>query len=298
MDSEKLISLVYENRCLWDMKNKQYHNRDISRKTWEKISKEMNANITAIKGRWRGLRDTFRKELSKLPKKRSGDEGGPTIKPAWPYYENLLFLKDQFASRTLNSNIPDVNSVGNSDTEENEDAIETVTQDTFEAEDHNSTQDICSIPDESQTPTDNVNLPNKGASENLQTSKRLKKTNSGAIDQLINIEKEKLAEFKRKVHQLSSHTNIDADYNFLISLLPYLRKVKEDRKMIVRMKLQQVFCDEDVLQQQRTSFGNIRPSSHASSYVSNSTWTTPSPQPSPNELNLPVYFESYDPSQQ
>ncbi|KAJ8975145.1 hypothetical protein NQ317_012422 [Molorchus minor] len=36
-------------------KNKQYHNRDISRKTWEKISKEMNANITAIKGRWRGL---------------------------------------------------------------------------------------------------------------------------------------------------------------------------------------------------------------------------------------------------
>ncbi|KAJ8977834.1 hypothetical protein NQ317_011918 [Molorchus minor] len=208
MDSEKLISLVYENRCLWDMKNKQYHNRDISRKTWEKISKEMNANITAIKGRWRGLRDTFRKELSKLPKKRSGDEGGPTIKPAWPYYENLLFLKDQFASRTLNSNIPDVNSVGNSDTEENEDAIETVTQDTFEAEDHNSTQDICSI---------------------LMNHKLL----------LI------MSIYQIKVHQGKPPNN----------LLPYLRKVKEDRKMIVRMKLQQVFCDEDVLQQQEPLLG-------------------------------------------
>ncbi|KAJ8970408.1 hypothetical protein NQ317_017190 [Molorchus minor] len=73
--------------------NKQYHNRDISRKTWEKISKERNANITAIKGRWRGLGDKFRKELSKLPKNVQEIKEGPMIKPAWPYYENLLFLK-------------------------------------------------------------------------------------------------------------------------------------------------------------------------------------------------------------
>ena len=31
MDNDKLISLVYENRCLWDMSDKNYHNRYISR---------------------------------------------------------------------------------------------------------------------------------------------------------------------------------------------------------------------------------------------------------------------------
>ena len=44
MDSEKLITLVYEHRCLWDMKDKNYHNRDLSRKKWEEISKTMDVN--------------------------------------------------------------------------------------------------------------------------------------------------------------------------------------------------------------------------------------------------------------
>lgn len=44
MDVEKLISLVFENRCLWDMQQKNYHNRDISRQKWEKIAGEMESN--------------------------------------------------------------------------------------------------------------------------------------------------------------------------------------------------------------------------------------------------------------
>ncbi|CAG9772156.1 unnamed protein product [Ceutorhynchus assimilis] len=37
----------------------------------------------------------------------------------------------------------------------------------------------------------------------------------------------------------------DSDYQFLISLLPYLKKVPDHRKMVIRNKLQQVFIDED-----------------------------------------------------
>jgi hypothetical protein len=29
MDWDKFISLVYENKCLWDVREKNYHNRDI-----------------------------------------------------------------------------------------------------------------------------------------------------------------------------------------------------------------------------------------------------------------------------
>lgn len=44
MDYDKLISLVYENRCLWDMRDKNYHNRDISRQKWEKVATELNTS--------------------------------------------------------------------------------------------------------------------------------------------------------------------------------------------------------------------------------------------------------------
>lgn len=36
-----------------------------------------------------------------------------------------------------------------------------------------------------------------------------------------------------------------SDYSFLLSLLPYLENVSEDRKMFVRMKMQGIFVDEE-----------------------------------------------------
>lgn len=41
MDVEKLISLVFEGRSLWDMKDKNYHHRDYSLTRWKKIAEEM-----------------------------------------------------------------------------------------------------------------------------------------------------------------------------------------------------------------------------------------------------------------
>lgn len=66
------------------------------------------------------------------------------------------------------------------------------------------------------------------------------------------IERKKLNQFKEKseaYHQ--AKIKEDADYHFLMSLLPYLRKVPEERKLVVRTKLQQVFCDEQTLAQQQ-----------------------------------------------
>lgn len=51
------------------------------------------------------MRDTFRKELNKLPKTRSGQEGEVAKESKWPYFQNMLFLKDQFTGRKLQSSI-------------------------------------------------------------------------------------------------------------------------------------------------------------------------------------------------
>lgn len=52
------------------------------------------------------MRDTFRKELSNNPKKRSGDEGGIIKESKWAYFKSMEFLKDQFKKRQLQGNIP------------------------------------------------------------------------------------------------------------------------------------------------------------------------------------------------
>jgi hypothetical protein len=38
MDCETLISLVQERRSLWDVQDKQYHDRDVARKLWAEIA--------------------------------------------------------------------------------------------------------------------------------------------------------------------------------------------------------------------------------------------------------------------
>jgi hypothetical protein len=42
MDSEKLISLVFSEKALWDQKIKTYHIRKVSRKLWQKNNDDMN----------------------------------------------------------------------------------------------------------------------------------------------------------------------------------------------------------------------------------------------------------------
>jgi len=41
VDTEKLISLVSECKPLWDVRSKNYHNRDVARKLWLEIAEEL-----------------------------------------------------------------------------------------------------------------------------------------------------------------------------------------------------------------------------------------------------------------
>jgi len=43
VDTEKLISLVYECKPLWDVQSKNYHKRDVARKLWLEIAEELKS---------------------------------------------------------------------------------------------------------------------------------------------------------------------------------------------------------------------------------------------------------------
>lgn len=57
------------------------------------------------KKKWQGLRDTFRKEYNKVVEHKSGDEGIDTGDSSWPYFDQMLFLKDVVAHRKLQGNV-------------------------------------------------------------------------------------------------------------------------------------------------------------------------------------------------
>ncbi|XP_050296731.1 uncharacterized protein LOC126750512 isoform X2 [Anthonomus grandis grandis] len=262
MDVDKLISLVLENKSLWDMKDKSYHNRDQSRQKWEKIAQEMNTSQT-VKNKWRGLRDTYRKEFKKCTETRSGQEGGRGKESTWPYYTAMLFLKDQFAPRIMQSSIPEPeadgeleNDVGEFD-DSSEDDLDDESQLSAIASSNSKTEKNFRSQSQRVAP-DNPDI--------TPQTKRAKIAKSSAFSKLLEIEQKKLEEFKKKNAPVTKKVDQeDADYHFLMSLLPYLKNVPEERKMIVRNKLQQVFCDEQYFQQQK-SCGNTYPSSHYSYY--------------------------------
>ncbi|XP_055842633.1 uncharacterized protein LOC129909584 [Episyrphus balteatus] len=274
MEIERLISLVHERKALWDLKEKSYHNRNVSRKNWEQIGIEMNQNVETVKMKWRGLRDTFRKELQKLSQRKSGP-AGTSKQSTWPYLKSMMFLKDQFTLRKINSTLPD-------DTELSEEI-----NDIFNDED---------IDDETylnmREPLDQS--PNKRSSH--QPSAKRSKTNN-AIERLLEMEKD-----KRKNDGAEKIVE-NADYHFLMSLLPYLKKVPEDRKMFVRNKLQQVFCDEQILEHRSVSStpvyivdNNSSHSLHCNNLTTGHHQPTQSTQHGANTISLTEFFPTLQPN--
>jgi hypothetical protein len=55
--------------------------------------------------KWKALRDKFRKIIASVPVTKSGD-GRDTPNPAsaWPYFQNLLSLRDKFKTRNFSVN--------------------------------------------------------------------------------------------------------------------------------------------------------------------------------------------------
>lgn len=243
----------------------------------------------AAKTKWRGLRDTFRKELSKNPKKRSGDEGGIIKEPRWVHFKSMEFLKDQFQKRQLQGNVS--------------------SETTFDVDTQNSTTTFSPDPYDPNDP-DDENLMIKSPQNTTNTTtppqnfsapqkKVAKMNNTTAVKQLIMLEEQKLQFFKEKN---SASRNEDPDYHFLMSLLPYLRKIPEERKMFVRTKLQQVFCEEDLLGEfrgQHTLQPTHRPAPSVSSCSSStsSSWISQveTPLSTTQHEDLASFFSSVTP---
>lgn len=80
-----------------------------------------------------------------------------------------------------------------------------------------------------------------------QLPAKKKKTNKNdAISDLLNIERQKLHHFS-KINENSQKKNPiieDESFHFMVSLVPYLQELPDNRKLLIWHKLQQVFLEE------------------------------------------------------
>ncbi|KAG8233818.1 hypothetical protein J437_LFUL008039, partial [Ladona fulva] len=121
--------------------------------------------------------------------------------------------------------------------------------------------------------------------------KKRAKMKSSVVEKLLEIEEKKLLAYQQRKSNLLDE---DADFHFLMSLLPYLRKVPKQRKMLVRTKLQQIFCDEELHGEhgaQHVSSGYT----HAAGGSSNQSWEsgstlTVTPQNTPEDLASDLFY--------
>uniref|UniRef100_A0A1Y1M5B6 BESS domain-containing protein n=1 Tax=Photinus pyralis TaxID=7054 RepID=A0A1Y1M5B6_PHOPY len=191
----------------------------------------------------------------------------------WPYFNMLLFLKDTMTSRILAGNVPNIPAVNEISDVEVGDVEEQELEPTA-------------------TPTTDNDIENK----NITKKMKKRKTPNDIDEKLLEIEEKKLKYFER-------NTN-DDDYQFLMSLLPYLKDVSKTRKLIVRAKLQQVLIDEqtDVPNQSLEWQHRIYTTSNENvvySYSDSSSAPTAIREdvmsPSGSEHSVQSYFQGFQP---
>lgn len=181
----------------------------------------------AAKVKWKGIRDTYRREWQKMNAKKSDDLGAEIFTSKWPFFKDLEFLKHQMVSKTA-SERSDVDEILGHSASNQEDSC-----DDLENSDSDRIKETNPLPNNGKEKKDSI--CNKPVSKNkiflLQ-------------EQMLQVEKDKLNFFKERRSYDSQVFSTDPDYHFLMSLLPHLKKVRQERKLLVQMELQRVLLTE------------------------------------------------------
>lgn len=194
---------------------------------------------SVVKGKWRNLRDNFRREFAKLQNSRSGDAGGASKKPKWAYFDIMLFLRDTIISRSTSGNI-----AVPGDTEDTNDANENSDDDTH-TETYDDSQEGLQGNEEISNENSAFRTPiaDKRINEHRSRLQKNKPNKESIQEQLLRIEQKKLETFS-KLSSAKSNDNDDSDYHFLMSLLPLMKQLTPLKNMQMRLNIQQLFVNE------------------------------------------------------
>lgn len=198
-----------------------------------------------MRQKWRGLRDTFRKEISKLKEKRSGDAADVEPHSKWQFFNNMLFIKD-FAPRKQTGNMDsDTQKYSTCSMTEENATMSPVNNDDQSQESQVDIETEMEQQNETSINPLSSNTNKRSAMDQAQLNrtnpphKKPKTVQDDALQQLMSIEKEKLQHFKQRFEHKQ-----DDDTFFLLSLIPYIQSLPVYRKLFLRSKFIELIMQE------------------------------------------------------
>ncbi|XP_026482969.1 uncharacterized protein LOC113391236 [Ctenocephalides felis] len=91
----QLIELVEARPELWNVRLKEYRNRDLKYKSLEAIATSLNLSVKIVKDKIHNLRCQLNEHLRKMKKFKSGQDADEWYKPKWEFFEAVKFMSIQ-----------------------------------------------------------------------------------------------------------------------------------------------------------------------------------------------------------
>lgn len=218
MDDEKLISEVRDHECLYNTKSADYKVLLKKENAWKAVAAALGEQVSVedCMKQWKAIRERFAREAKKKIRK-SGDEADNT--PNWPYFDQLLFLKDFIKHRKTTGNVDTPIVV-----EEEQVAISNEDQ---EEEPQDSSTDI-------SLDSSRASTPHAHASTAMKYKKKRKRSAIDEVDEEI-------------LRQLGNMKDSDADQDSLFaqSIAASLRQMDPQKKSLAKIKIHQALYEVD-----------------------------------------------------
>lgn len=248
LDNDALIYSVEARPALWHWRHKDHKNRFKKRMLWAEVAAAVLPGVTdaeaMVQKRWKSLRDKFRRLVTAQIAQKNGikteDQAadGNADDVTWPYYEQLLFLKNSMEgiSSFSNVNVPgepseetllrtapygDVDCVSLLSVESNHGALPAASP---------STDSQVMLSDLSEQEIAAVEALEEVPSPVPQRRQRKRKRDDEDLQQQID----------EVSSLLDKHMSPDEDEYFAMSLVSHMRAVKPEYKLQMRVKLLQV----------------------------------------------------------
>lgn len=170
-----------------------------------------------LKKKWKHLKDQYRKELKKKPDSRSGAEANDWLS-SWKYFQSMEFMRHEVMPAPSSGNLNPVEVEGNVDIPNEEDSTDV---------DIDMVDSVAASPASQQSPAPSTSQPTP-----------ISRKKGNMREEMLEIEK-KIKLMEKRLNQSNEEENLrnDADYLFLRSILPSMKKLSEYQKLRFRGKI-------------------------------------------------------------